>query len=80
MSSQWWLRRRSVHGNSSRSEDWVKQSPQTWFERFTKAIKGYAYSQCQSDHTLIVKHTTKGRTIIIIIYVGDIILIENHEE
>ena len=58
----------------------LKQSPRAWFDCFTKAIKRFGYSQCQSNHTLFVKHTTEGRTVIIIIYVDDIILIGDHEE
>ena len=34
----------------------LKQSPRAWFDRFTKVVKRYGYSQCQSDHTLFVKH------------------------
>ena len=34
----------------------LKQSPRAWFERFTTVVKGYGFVQCQSDHTLFVKH------------------------
>ena len=50
------------------------------FDHFTKVVKGFGYSWCHSDHTLFVKHTVKGRTAIIIVYVGDIILTKDHEE
>ena len=58
----------------------LKQSPRTWFDRFTKAVKRFGYSQCQSNHTLFAKHTVEGRTVIIIVYVDDIILIGDHLE
>ncbi|RVX15883.1 Retrovirus-related Pol polyprotein from transposon TNT 1-94 [Vitis vinifera] len=58
----------------------LKQSPRAWFERFTKVVKGYRFVQCQSDHTLFVKHFPQGKLAIIIVYVDDIILIGDHEE
>ncbi|CAL5395906.1 unnamed protein product [Camellia sinensis] len=58
----------------------LKQSPRAWFERFTKAVKGYGFVQCQSDHTLFVKHSLGGKLAIIIVYVDDIILTGDHEE
>ncbi|RVW76743.1 Retrovirus-related Pol polyprotein from transposon TNT 1-94 [Vitis vinifera] len=45
----------------------LKQSPKAWFERFTKVVKGYGFVQCQSDHTLFVKHFPEGKLAIIII-------------
>ncbi|RVW56491.1 Retrovirus-related Pol polyprotein from transposon TNT 1-94 [Vitis vinifera] len=44
----------------------LKQSPRAWFERFTKVVKGYRFVQCQSDHTLFVKHFPEGKLAIII--------------
>ena len=58
----------------------LKQSPRAWFERFTEAVKGYGFSQCQADHTLFVKHSPEGKLAIIIVYVDDIILTGDHEE
>ena len=58
----------------------LKQSPRAWFDRFTKAVKRFGYSQCQSDHTLFVKLNVEGRISIIIVYVDDIILTEDHVE
>ena len=49
------------------------------FERFTKAVKKFGYSQCQADHTLFVKHSTEGKITIIIVYVDDIILTGDNE-
>ncbi|RVW52456.1 Retrovirus-related Pol polyprotein from transposon RE1 [Vitis vinifera] len=58
----------------------LKQSPRAWFERFTKVVKGYGFVQCQSNHTLFVKHFPEGKLAIIIVYVDDIILTGDHEE
>ena len=57
----------------------LKQSPRACFERFTKVVKGYGFVQCQSDHTLFVKHFPEGKLAILIVYVDDIILTGNHE-
>ena len=57
----------------------LKQSLRAWFERFTKVVKGYGFVQCQSDHTLFVKHFLEGKLAILIVYVDDIILTGNHE-
>ena len=57
----------------------LKQSPRAWFERFTKVVKGYGFVQCQSDHTLFVKHFPERKLAILIVYVDDIILTGNHE-
>ena len=64
--------RKSLHG--------LKQSPQAWFDYFTKAVKRYGYTQCQSDHTLFVKHSPGAQIDIIIMYVDNIIFIGDHEE
>ncbi|RVW59074.1 Retrovirus-related Pol polyprotein from transposon TNT 1-94 [Vitis vinifera] len=50
------------------------------FNKFTKVVKGYGFVQCQSDHTLFVKHFPEGKLAIIIVYVDDIILTGDHEE
>ncbi|RVW74059.1 Retrovirus-related Pol polyprotein from transposon TNT 1-94 [Vitis vinifera] len=47
---------------------------------FNKVVKGYGFVQCQSDHTLFVKHFPEGKLAIIIVYVDDIILTGDHEE
>ena len=65
-------RRRSLYG--------LKQSPRAWFERFTKVVKKHGYSQCQTDHTLFVKHSPTGKLVVLIVYVHDIILMGDYEE
>lgn len=58
----------------------LKQSPRAWFDRFNKTVKKYGYSQCQADHTLFIKHSTKGKLEILIVYVDDIILTGDYED
>ncbi|CAN1121074.1 Retrovirus-related Pol polyprotein from transposon TNT 1-94 [Linum perenne] len=58
----------------------LKQSPHAWFERFTKAVKSAGYYQCQSDHTLFVKHSSSGKMAILIVYVDDIIITGDDSE
>ncbi|CAL2235458.1 unnamed protein product [Prunus armeniaca] len=40
----------------------LKQSPRAWFGRFTMAMKNNGFKQCNSDHTLFLKHR-KGKEI-----------------
>lgn len=58
----------------------LKQSPRAWFDRFTKAIKRFDYIQCQTDHTLFVRHSTSGIITVLIVYVDDMIVTGNSEE
>lgn len=58
----------------------LKQYPRAWLDRFTKTVKRKRYEQCQSDHTLFVKHCTSGKKAILIVYVNDIILTRDHIE
>jgi hypothetical protein len=52
----------------------LKQSPRTWFARFTKTVIQYGYSQCQADHKLFVKTSLEKKIAILIVYVDDNIL------
>lgn len=58
----------------------LKQSPRTWFERFTKLVKSQGYSQGQSNHTLFTKKSSTDRISVLIGYVDDIILAEDDVE
>lgn len=53
----------------------LKQSPQAWFGRLTKAIRQQGYQQAQFDHTLFYRRK-KGKILILIVYVDDINLTE----
>ncbi|KAL0540394.1 hypothetical protein IC582_024631 [Cucumis melo] len=52
----------------------LKQSPRTWFDRFTTFVKSQWYSQGHSDHTLFTKVSKTGKIAILIVYVDDIVL------
>ena len=58
----------------------LKQSPKAWFERFTRTIKGYDFTQWQTNHTLFFWHSSNGKITILIVYVDDIILTGNDLE
>lgn len=58
----------------------LKQSPRAWFHRFTKVLKDNEYLQCQSDHTMFIKHFNMSRISVIIVYVDDIVITGNDEE
>jgi len=58
----------------------LKQSPRAWFDRFTKTVAQYGYSQCQADLTLFVKTSPEKEIAILIVYVDDIILTRDYEE
>lgn len=51
----------------------LKQSPTAWFDRLTKAIKGYGYHLSQANHTLFYKHSSQGKIALLIVFVDDII-------
>lgn len=53
----------------------LKQLSRAWFDRFSKAVKRFGYTQCQADHTLFIKQLGRGESSILIVYVDDIVLI-----
>ena len=53
----------------------LKQSPRSWFERFTQAMLRYGFKQSQANHTLFIKHSSQGKTTALIVCVNYIILI-----
>ncbi|CAL8988819.1 unnamed protein product [Prunus brigantina] len=57
----------------------LKQSPRTWFGRFTKSMKNFGYTQSNSDHTLFLKRD-EGKLTALIVYVDDIIVTRNNAE
>lgn len=57
----------------------LKQSPRAWFKRFRLSMVNNGYTQCQSDHTLFVKHD-KNKVTALIVYVDDIMTTSNDAE
>ncbi|GFY80783.1 hypothetical protein Acr_01g0005920 [Actinidia rufa] len=58
--------RKSIYG--------LKQSPRTWFHRFSEVVLSMDFQQCHSDHTCFIRRQSQGRCIIISVYIDDIII------
>lgn len=58
----------------------LKQSPRAWFDRFSKAIKNFNFTQSQADHTLFFKRSQGEKITVLIVYVDDIIITGNDSE
>ena len=52
----------------------LKQSPRAWFNRFSDVILSLGFTRCHSDHTCFTHRRPDGRTVIILVYVDDIII------
>ena len=50
------------------------------FDRSTKAVKWFGYTQCLADHTMFIKHLEACRRAILIVYVDDILTGDHHKE
>nr|XP_025703200.1 uncharacterized protein LOC112803971 [Arachis hypogaea] len=57
----------------------LKQSPRTWFGRFTKSMKAFGYNQSNADHTLFLKKQ-HGKITVLIVYVDDMVVTGNGPE
>jgi hypothetical protein len=57
----------------------LKQSPRAWFDHFRRAINQISYKQSNVDHTLFYRRSGDILTILIV-YVDDIIIIENDDK
>ena len=58
----------------------LKQWPKAWFGRFARVMKTTGYRQSQEDHTLFIKHSATGGMATLLVYVDDIIVVENDEK
>jgi Reverse transcriptase (RNA-dependent DNA polymerase) len=54
----------------------LKQSPQAWFDRFSKAMIKEGYLQSNADHTMFIRRK-EGKLCVLIVYVDDIVLTDN---
>lgn len=52
----------------------LQQSPHVWFDRLTQVVKKDGFRQCQTDHTMFVKHSLEGMMALLIVYVDDIVI------
>ena len=57
----------------------LKQSPRTWFEKFSNVVQQFSMTRCEADHSVFYQHSSAG-CIYLIIYVDDIVLTgsDNH--
>ena len=51
----------------------LKQSPRSWFGRFSDMVLAFGLKRSQSDHTVFYKNTNLG-SILLVVYVDDIVL------
>ena len=58
----------------------LKQWPKAWFGRFARVMKTTGYRQSQGDHTLFIKHSATRGMATLLVYVDDIIVVENDEK
>lgn len=58
----------------------LKQSPTTCFDRLTRVIINMEFKYAQGDHTFFIKYSKIRGVITLLVYVDDIILIENNEK
>lgn len=52
----------------------MKQSPGTWFGRFTKTSLRIGYRQGKGNHTLFTKHSKESKLAALLVYVDNIIV------
>ncbi|WKA10953.1 hypothetical protein VitviT2T_028493 [Vitis vinifera] len=57
----------------------LKQSPRTWFGRFTKSMRAFGYRQSNSYHTLFLKKQ-HGKIVTLIVYVDNMVVTGNDTE
>jgi len=51
----------------------LKQSPRTWFKKFSTTISDIGFHRCHLDHSIFVRHT-KSSLVIRVVYIDDILL------
>ena len=45
-----------------------------WFDKFTQFVNKHGYTRGETDHTLFMKFSPKGKLIVLIVYMDTIIL------
>ena len=58
--------RRSLYG--------LKQSPRTWFSRFSLVVQEFGMIRSAADHSVFYHHSSIGKCIYLIVYVDDIVI------
>ncbi|KAF2295727.1 hypothetical protein GH714_033744 [Hevea brasiliensis] len=57
----------------------LKQSPRAWLDKFGKTMISFGYHQSNANHTLFMKYR-RGNITLLIVYVNDIVVIEDDKE
>ena len=57
----------------------LKQSPHSWFDKFSKAVVSYGITRSQADHFVFFKKTRTG-IVILVVYVDDIVITGSDKE
>ncbi|XP_057434172.1 uncharacterized protein LOC130726869 isoform X2 [Lotus japonicus] len=57
----------------------LKQSPRSWFGRFSDVVMEFGLRRSESDHTVFFKQTNKG-CILLVVYVDDIVITGSDSE
>ena len=58
----------------------LKQSPRTWFGKFSNLVQQFGMTRCEVDHFVFYRHSSGG-CIYLMVFVDDIILTgsKNHD-
>ena len=54
----------------------LKQSPHAWFGKFSQVVEEFDKQKSKSNHYVFYKNSSSG-IILLIVYVDDIVIIEN---
>jgi hypothetical protein len=57
----------------------LRQAPRAWYSKIETYIGSEGFVKCPHEHTLFVKHDDGGRTIIVSLYVDDLIFTGNDQ-
>ena len=52
----------------------LKQSPQTWFDRFSSVVHEFGMLRSTANHSVFYHHNSLGRCIYFVVYVDDIVI------
>ena len=64
--------RRSLYG--------LKQSPRTWFSRFSSVVQEFGMIRSAIDHSIFYHYSSTGKFIYLIVYVDDIVIIGTDQD
>ena len=52
----------------------LKQSPQTWFSRFSFVVQEFGMFRSTTDHSVFYHHNSSRQCIYLVVYVDDIVI------